>query len=45
MLFEKLYVEPSYNKKTLNKETGCIEYVPSPFMEINELVTADSAEP
>lgn len=44
-LFEELYVEPKYNKKTLNRETGEVEYVPSPFMEINELVTADSAEP
>ena len=26
-------------------ETNAIEYIPSPFMEINELITADSAEP
>jgi PBSX family phage terminase large subunit len=44
-LFEALYQVESYNKKTLNRETGEIEYVPSPFMEITELVTADSAEP
>lgn len=44
-LFEELYVETSYNKKTLNRETGQIEYILSPFMELNELITADSAEP
>ena len=44
-LFEQLYQKNSYNKKTLNRETGLIEYIPSPFMEINELITADSAEP
>lgn len=44
-IFEALYKENSYNKKTLNRETGAIEYVPSPFMDINELITADSAEP
>ena len=44
-LFEALYVDCSYNKKVLNRETGQIEYIPSPFMELNELITADSAEP
>lgn len=45
VLFEELYQKCSYNKKVLNRDTGLVEYVPSPFMEINELITADSAEP
>lgn len=44
-LFDKLYKENSYNKKVLNRETGKLEFVPSPFMDIHELLTADSAEP
>lgn len=44
-LFEELYIKASYNKKTLDRDTGEILYIPSPFMEINELITADSAEP
>lgn len=44
-IFEALYAENSYNKKVYHKDLGRMEYIPSPFMDVNELITADSAEP
>lgn len=43
-LFDRLYVDKKWNKKQID-ENGNIVYVPSPLLELNEMVTADSAEP
>lgn len=46
-LYEVLYEEPHLKKRVFKVVDGkeVVEYVDAPFMEMNELITADSAEP
>lgn len=42
-LFEKLYVYPTYMKKVFDGDE--MRFIKSPLMDVNEILTADSAEP
>lgn len=43
-LFHELYEKESYNKLVYNKDVNDYVLTPAPFLELNELVTADSAD-